>query len=92
MRITKQTDGLMYEFYDRVRKCSFQQFKRYMDTCMGKSYEAGIREGESEGVFWNSDDIFTLITSEGVSRRTAARIVDKLLEGSGDIENSTGTE
>ena len=92
MKLNNYNDNLMLEFYNRVRKCSFQQFKRYMDTCMGKSYEAGIREGESEGVFWESDEIFALLVSEGVSRRTAARIVDKLLEGSGDIENSTGTE
>ena len=91
MRITKQSDNLMYEFYGRVKKCSFQQFKRYMDTCMGKSYEAGIREGESEGITWDSDDLFHLFTSEGIDKCTAARIVDRLLEGSVDLENTTGT-
>ena len=88
IRYTESTDPLMYKFFDIVKKCSFRQFKDYMDRYMGASYEAGLREGEHEGITWDSDDLYELIVSEGVERKVAARIVDRIIEeGSGTHEN-----
>ena len=81
MKASKSPD--MVTLFGRMKKFSFRQFSSYMETYAYESFMMGLREGEEEGITWDSEDLYALMLSEGVESRTAARIVERMLTEDG---------
>lgn len=69
----------MIDLFGRVRnKMSFRQFDEFMQKYAQNCFEFGLREGESEGITFEEDALFDLMVEEGVEKRTAKRIIERI--------------
>lgn len=79
--------GIM-EWFSKMKKMSYSQFLEKLQSYGHEAYEAGIREGESEGAWWTDEQIYRLLRSERIGEERARRIVEKLAEGPEDGETN----
>ena len=70
-----------FSVYTKVRKMSFNEFRKWLEGCAMAYFEEGLRTGEAEGAWWSDEQVYDVLRAEKIGPERARRIASRLAEG-----------